>query len=106
LSFTKSYTAQQPFICGKHKQFHCVLYFNYFNAYHDIAMPPKSIAVSSEGGATNSPAESGNGIQQREDNTHDPAALNHEQTPPELATSALHASSETPTKLVKSANRR
>lgn len=46
-------------------------------------MPPKSIAVSSEGGATNSPAESGNGIQQREDNTHDPAALNHEQTPPE-----------------------
>jgi hypothetical protein len=56
--------------------------FQFFNAYQDIAMPPKSIAILSEGGATNSPAESGNGIQ-REDNSPGPAVLNQKQTPQE-----------------------
>jgi hypothetical protein len=55
--------------------------FQFFNAYQHIAMPPNSIAVSSEGGATDSSAESGNGIQ-REDNSPHPTASNQKQAHP------------------------
>jgi hypothetical protein len=127
LSFTKSYTAQH-FICGKPKHIHCILYFN-FSTLISISpclqtqSPYRAKAVQQihrQRVAMEFNEKTTALTQQLRIKSRRTQSLMvmckslavalakgyQQHLLVDLATSALHASSGTPTKLVKSASRR